>query len=47
VGKFDGKDKMSGTFSTDSYNGTWSATRTGTTTAAPLPGTLSEKRTDR
>jgi len=34
VGKFDSKDKMSGTFSTATYNGTWTATKTSSSTAA-------------
>ena len=34
VGKFDSKDKMSGTFSTASYNGIWSATKTSSSTAS-------------
>jgi len=38
VGKFDGKDKMSGTFSTDSYDGTWTASKKSSSTASrPAP----------
>jgi hypothetical protein len=35
VGKFTSKDKMSGTFSTSTYNGTWSATKTSSAAVAP------------
>jgi hypothetical protein len=37
IGKFDSKDKMSGTFSTSTYNGTWIGTKTSSSTAALRP----------
>ncbi len=42
VGKFDSKDKMSGTFSTSNYTGTWTASKKSSSTASlPSPSSAS------
>lgn len=51
TGTFTAKDTISGTVNyqdaDNDINGTWSATRTSAAAAAPLPGTRTEKKTDR